>query len=76
MDLCFPSAGFQFNQQMNGGVFFTEGFAGFGGGAQMSGSHPQTGVTQQHSGSPAQQQLLQLGERRCPDGDSLQGRKV
>ncbi|XP_077960467.1 nuclear factor NF-kappa-B p100 subunit isoform X2 [Gasterosteus aculeatus] len=52
--------GFQFNQQMNGGVFFTEGFAGFGGGAQMSGSHPQTGVTQQHSGSPAQQQLLQL----------------
>ncbi|XP_037321081.2 nuclear factor NF-kappa-B p100 subunit [Pungitius pungitius] len=43
--------GFQFNQQMNGGggggVFFTEGFTGFGGGAQMSGSNPQTGVTQQ-----------------------------
>ncbi|XP_075939591.1 nuclear factor NF-kappa-B p100 subunit-like isoform X2 [Anarhichas minor] len=65
--------GFQFNQQMNGGgggVFFTEGFTGFGGagGAQMSGSNPQTGVPQQQTdgqtggptGSPVQQQLFQL----------------
>nr|WAQ14799.1 NF-kappa-B p100 subunit [Lateolabrax maculatus] len=70
--------GFQFNQQMNGGgagggggagaggVFFTGGFTGFtgGGGAQMSGSTPQTGVTQQQTGgqtgSPLQQQLFQI----------------
>ncbi|XP_051251754.1 nuclear factor NF-kappa-B p100 subunit isoform X3 [Dicentrarchus labrax] len=73
--------GFQFNQQMNGGggggtggVFFTSGFTGFGtgGGAQMSGSTPQTGVTQQQTdaqtggqtggqtGSPLQQQLFQI----------------
>ncbi|XP_049927233.1 nuclear factor NF-kappa-B p100 subunit isoform X1 [Epinephelus moara] len=72
--------GFQFNQQMNGGgggggtggVFFPGGFTGFGGGAQMSGSAPQTGVTQQQTegetggqtggqtGSPLQQQLFQL----------------
>uniref|UniRef100_A0A8C4EAB2 Nuclear factor of kappa light polypeptide gene enhancer in B-cells 2 (p49/p100) n=1 Tax=Dicentrarchus labrax TaxID=13489 RepID=A0A8C4EAB2_DICLA len=34
-----------------GGVFFTSGFTGFGtgGGAQMSGSTPQTGVTQQQT---------------------------
>uniref|UniRef100_A0A671Y885 Nuclear factor of kappa light polypeptide gene enhancer in B-cells 2 (p49/p100) n=1 Tax=Sparus aurata TaxID=8175 RepID=A0A671Y885_SPAAU len=32
-----------------GGVFFTGGFAGFGGGAQMSGSAPQSGVTQQQN---------------------------
>ncbi|XP_037638060.1 nuclear factor NF-kappa-B p100 subunit isoform X1 [Sebastes umbrosus] len=84
--------GFQFNQQMNGGgggggaggtggVFFS-GFSGFsgggggGGGAQMSGSTPQTGVTQQQTGgqtggqtagqtggqtgSPLQQQLFQI----------------
>lgn len=72
----FP-AGFQFNQQMNGaggggggagGVFFTGGFTGFGGGggAQMSGSAPQTGATQQQTdgqtGSPLQQQLFQIGE--------------
>ena len=72
----FPSAGFQFNQQMNGGggggaggggVFFTGGFTGFGGGAQMSGSAPQSGVTQQQpggqTGSPLQQQLFHLGEK-------------
>lgn len=67
--------GFQFNQQMNGaggggggagGVFFTGGFTGFGGGggAQMSGSAPQTGATQQQTdgqtGSPLQQQLFQI----------------
>ncbi|XP_030297753.1 nuclear factor NF-kappa-B p100 subunit isoform X2 [Sparus aurata] len=65
--------GFQFNQQMNGGgaggaggggVFFTGGFAGFGGGAQMSGSAPQSGVTQQQpggpTGSPLQQQLFHI----------------
>ncbi|KAM8738974.1 nuclear factor NF-kappa-B p100 subunit isoform 3-T3 [Acanthopagrus schlegelii] len=65
--------GFQFTQQMNGGggggaggggVFFTGGFTGFGGGAQMSGSAPQSGVTQQQpggqTGSPLQQQLFHL----------------
>ncbi|XP_020482258.2 nuclear factor NF-kappa-B p100 subunit isoform X1 [Labrus bergylta] len=65
---------FQFSQQMNGagggggGGFFTCGFTGFGGGAQMSGSTPQTGVTQQQTtrqtggqtGSPLQQQLFQI----------------
>ncbi|XP_054455833.1 nuclear factor NF-kappa-B p100 subunit isoform X3 [Anoplopoma fimbria] len=66
--------GFQFSHQMNGagggGDFFTEGFTGFGGGGgtQMSGSNPQTGVSQQQTdrqtggqtGSPLQQQLFQL----------------
>ncbi len=78
-----PSAGFQFNQQMNGaggggtgGFIYTGGFTGFGGGggAQMSGSTPQTGVTDQQTdgqtggqtagqtGSPLQQQLFQIGK--------------
>nr|XP_046257028.1 nuclear factor NF-kappa-B p100 subunit isoform X2 [Scatophagus argus]XP_046257030.1 nuclear factor NF-kappa-B p100 subunit isoform X2 [Scatophagus argus] len=62
--------GFQFNQQMNGaggagaGVYFTGAFTGFsgGGGAQMSGSTPQTGAGQTggQTGSPLQQQLLQI----------------
>ncbi|XP_008286542.1 nuclear factor NF-kappa-B p100 subunit isoform X2 [Stegastes partitus] len=64
--------GFPFHQQLNGaggggtGGFYTGGFTNFGGGggAQMSGSAPQAGVTQQRSegqtGSPLQQQLFQI----------------
>ncbi|MEQ2218745.1 hypothetical protein XENOCAPTIV_007588 [Xenoophorus captivus] len=62
------SPGFQF-QQMNGGTgggaFYTGGFTGFtsGGGAQMSASAPQTGVSQQQGEGqpgPLQQQLLRI----------------
>ncbi|KAF7649669.1 hypothetical protein LDENG_00137840 [Lucifuga dentata] len=58
--------GFQFNQQMNGaggggggGGFYTGGFTSYGGGggAQMSSSTHQTGG---QTGSPLQQQLLQI----------------
>uniref|UniRef100_A0A1A8CUT9 Nuclear factor of kappa light polypeptide gene enhancer in B-cells 2, p49/p100 n=1 Tax=Nothobranchius kadleci TaxID=1051664 RepID=A0A1A8CUT9_NOTKA len=64
--------GFQFYQQTNGGSgggagpFYAESFMGFnsGGGAQMSGSTPQTEVSQQRSDGqmslPLQQQLLQI----------------
>ncbi|KAF6731995.1 Nuclear factor NF-kappa-B p100 subunit [Oryzias melastigma] len=57
--------GFQFHQQMNGGgggggggAFYSEGFAGFPGAAQMSSSAPQT--SDRPTGSPLQQQLLQI----------------
>uniref|UniRef100_A0A3Q4MKU8 Nuclear factor NF-kappa-B p100 subunit-like n=1 Tax=Neolamprologus brichardi TaxID=32507 RepID=A0A3Q4MKU8_NEOBR len=69
--------GFQFHQEMNGagggagtGGFFNVSFPGFGngGGAQMSGSAPQSGAAQQQtdrqtggqSDSPLRQQLLQI----------------
>ncbi|XP_056147683.1 nuclear factor NF-kappa-B p100 subunit isoform X2 [Lampris incognitus] len=53
--------GFQFNQQMNGGGgggnFYTGGFMGYGGGggAQMSGSTPLTGSSQQQTDVTQQQ---------------------
>lgn len=66
------SAGFQFNQMMNGsggggagGVFFTGGFSGFGGGAQMSapGRQPTDGRPGQ-TGSQVQRQLFHIGMKR------------
>lgn len=68
--------GFQFHQQMNGGgggggggAFYSEGFAGFPGAAQMSSSAPQT--SDRPTGSPLQQQLLQIGRRRRSQTNSL-----
>ncbi|XP_020565033.1 nuclear factor NF-kappa-B p100 subunit isoform X1 [Oryzias latipes] len=55
------AGGFQFHQQMNGGgggTFYSEGFTGFTGAAQMSGSAPQQ--SDRPAGSPLQQQLLQI----------------
>lgn len=52
-----------------GGLFYTGGFTGFGGGAQMSGSSSQQPTDRQAAGqttgqhsSPLQQQLFQIGK--------------
>ncbi len=54
---------------MDGSGFYIGGCSGFSGGAQMSGSTPQTDRsqnqstnTQTQSGYPMQQQLFQIGE--------------
>uniref|UniRef100_A0A3P9H3G6 Nuclear factor of kappa light polypeptide gene enhancer in B-cells 2 (p49/p100) n=1 Tax=Oryzias latipes TaxID=8090 RepID=A0A3P9H3G6_ORYLA len=63
--------GFQFHQQMNGGgggTFYSEGFTGFTGAAQMSGSAPQQ--SDRPAGSPLQQQLLQILLQYCRTGDT------
>uniref|UniRef100_A0A3B4DB68 Nuclear factor of kappa light polypeptide gene enhancer in B-cells 2 (p49/p100) n=1 Tax=Pygocentrus nattereri TaxID=42514 RepID=A0A3B4DB68_PYGNA len=53
--------GFLFNNQLDGTGYYTGGCGGFGGGAQMSGSSPQSSKAQeQPAGSPEQQRLLQI----------------
>uniref|UniRef100_A0AAR2LXB9 Nuclear factor of kappa light polypeptide gene enhancer in B-cells 2 (p49/p100) n=1 Tax=Pygocentrus nattereri TaxID=42514 RepID=A0AAR2LXB9_PYGNA len=60
----FP-AGFLFNNQLDGTGYYTGGCGGFGGGAQMSGSSPQSSKAQeQPAGSPEQQRLLQIGKEQ------------
>jgi len=68
------SLGFQFNHTMDGSGFFGGG-VGFAGGPQMSGSTPQSDGSQNQptnkqtqSGSPVQQQLIQIGEHSYLSG--------